>query len=65
MRYLKINTQTKVREEISNISIDNLTMDDLNRLSYMDATVHETLRLYSPVASILREARKDDCIPLG
>ena len=64
---LSINkhAQTKLREEISNISTDNPTMDDLNGLPYMDAVVRETLRLYSPVASIQREARKDDCIPLG
>ena len=40
-------------------------MDDLNGLPYMEAVVRETLRLYSPVASILREAKKDDCIPLN
>ena len=64
---LSINkhAQTKLREEISNISTDNPTMDDLNGLPYMDAVVRETLRLYSPVASIQREARKDDCIPLS
>ena len=40
-------------------------MDDLNGLPYMDAVVRETLRLCPPTASILREAMKDDCIPLG
>ena len=59
------HAQTKLREEISNISTDNPTMDDLNGLSYMDAVVREILRLYPPVAGILREARKDDCIPLS
>ena len=64
---LSINkhAQTKLREEISNISTDNPTMDDLNGLPYMDAVVRETLRLYSPVASVDREAEKDDCIPLS
>ena len=57
--------QTKLREEISNISTDNPTMDDLNGLPYMDAVVRETLRLYPPLPSVLREARKDDCIPLS
>ena len=59
------HAQTKLREEISNISTDNPTMDDLNGLPYLEAVVRETLRLYPPVASILREARKDDCIPLS
>ena len=57
--------QTKLREEISNITTENPTMDDLNGLPYMDAVVRETLRLYPAVASILRQAAKDDCIPLS
>ena len=52
-------------EEIYNISTDNPTMDDLNGLPYLDAVVRETLRLYPAVGSILREAGKDDCIPLS
>ena len=59
------HVQTKLREEISNISTDNPTMDDLNGLPYMDAVVRETLRLYPAVANIVREAGKDDCIPLS
>ena len=59
------HAQTNLREEISNISTDNPSMDDLNGLPYMDAVVRETLRLHPPVATILREARKDDCIPLS
>ena len=57
--------QTKLREEIYNVSTDNPTMDDLNGLPYMDAVVRETLRLYPPVGSVGREASKDDCIPLS
>ena len=57
--------QTKLREEMYNISTDNPTMDDLNGLPYMDSVVRETLRLHPPVSSTLREARKDDCIPLS
>jgi Cytochrome P450 len=59
------HAQTKLREEISNISTDNPTMDDLNGLPYMDAVVRETLRLHPPVPGLLREAGKDDCIPLS
>jgi len=59
------DAQTKLREEISSISTDNPTMDDLNGLPYMDAVVRETLRLYPPVPSVVREASKDDCIPLS
>ena len=59
------DVQTKLREELYNISTDNPTMDDLNGLPYLDAVVRETLRLYPAVGSILREAGKDDCIPLS
>ena len=57
--------QTKLREEVSELSTDNPSMDDLNGLQYLDAVVRETLRLYPAVGSIVREAVKDDCIPLS
>ena len=57
--------QTKLREEVSNVSTDNPTMDDLNGLPYLDAVVRETMRLYSPVSIILKAADKDDFIPLS
>ena len=59
------NIQTKLREELSSLSTDNPSMDDLNGLPYLDAVVRETLRVYSPVPSLIREATKDDCIPLS
>jgi cytochrome P450 len=59
------DAQTRLREEISNISTDNPTMDDLNELPYMDAVVREILRLYPAVGSIVRQAGKDDFIPLN
>ena len=59
------DAQRRLREEISNISTDNPTMDDLNGLPYMDAVVRETLRLYPAVGGIVRQAGKDDCIPLN
>ena len=59
------HVQTKLRQELSNISTDNPTMDDLNGMPYLDAVVRETLRLYPPLPAILRSAKKDDCIPLS
>ena len=59
------DAQTRLREEIYNISTENPTMDDLNGMPFMDAVVRETLRLYPAVAGVVREARKDDCIPLS
>ena len=58
------HVQTKLREELSIVSIDNPTMDDLNGLPYLDAVVRETLRLHPALSIVLRAAGKDDCIPL-
>ena len=57
--------QTKLRLEVSDVPTDNPTMDDLNGLPYLDAVVRETLRLYPPIPSSARAAKKDDCIPLS
>ena len=59
------HVQTKLRQEISNVSTDNPTMDDLNALPYLDVVVRETLRLYPAVPNVIRAAKKDDCIPLN
>jgi len=59
------DAQTKLREEVSNLSTENPSMDDLNGFPYLDAVVRETLRLYPPVSGVLREAVKDDYIPLS
>jgi len=59
------HVQTKLRQEISDVSTDNPTMDDLNGLPYLDAVVRETLRLYPAVPAVIRAAKKDDCIPLN
>ncbi|KAK1234630.1 hypothetical protein PQX77_002169, partial [Marasmius sp. AFHP31] len=40
-------------------------MDQLNALPYLDAVVRETLRLLAPVQATIREATRDDVIPLS
>ncbi|KAL4242978.1 Cytochrome P450 superfamily protein [Abortiporus biennis] len=56
--------QTKLRDELFSLSTDTPTMDELNSLSYLDMVLRETLRLHAPVAGTLRQAGKDDIIPL-
>jgi cytochrome P450 len=58
------DVQAKLREEASGLCTDNPSMDDLNGLPYLDAVVRETLRLFPAVPSVIREAVKDDYIPL-
>lgn len=57
--------QTKLRAELLAFGSDP-TYDQLtNSLPYLDAVVHETLRLYPPLAEFIRQAREDDIIPLS
>lgn len=56
--------QRKLRAELSTLSTDNPTMDELNALPYLDAVVRESLRIYAPVPSTIRVATQDDVLPL-
>ncbi|KIK74026.1 hypothetical protein PAXRUDRAFT_836093, partial [Paxillus rubicundulus Ve08.2h10] len=57
--------QNKLREELSQLRGDP-TWDQLtNGLPYLDAVVHETLRLHAPLSETIRIATEDDIVPLS
>jgi len=57
--------QEKLREELSTVTNDRPTLDELNALPYLDMVVRENLRLHAATASTTRRAMKDDVIPLA
>ncbi|KAJ7642116.1 cytochrome P450 [Roridomyces roridus] len=57
--------QSRLREELLELSMDNPTLDELNSLEYLESLVRETLRLYAPVAFTNRVAMQDDIVPLA
>ena len=59
--------QEKLRAEIleaQNIFGEELNYDTLSTLPYLDAVCRETLRLYPPIATLVRVAKKDTVLPL-
>lgn len=56
--------QAKLRRELASVSTALPGMDELQALPYLDAVVRETLRVYSPVPSVIRVASRDDVIPM-
>jgi len=58
------DVQSKLREELLQISTGTPTMDDLTSLPYLDAVVRETLRLNTPVTVVSKIAMKDDMVPV-
>jgi hypothetical protein len=61
----KRDSQAKLRAELTSVSTDNPTMDELNSLPYLDAVVRETLRVHAPVPTTMRVAKRDDVVPLS
>ncbi|KAG6375250.1 cytochrome P450 [Boletus reticuloceps] len=58
--------QTKLRNELIELGPTDPTYDQLsNGLPYLDAVVHETLRMHAPVRETTRMADEDDVIPLS
>ncbi|KAI0768802.1 cytochrome P450 [Trametes elegans] len=61
---INLAAQKKLRDELLSLQTDTPTMEQLSALPYLDCVVRETLRLYAPVTMLIREARKDDVIPV-
>ncbi|KAE9396154.1 cytochrome P450 [Gymnopus androsaceus JB14] len=63
------DVQDKMRQEISQARRErqgeNLSYDELVTLPYLDAVCRETMRLYPPVAHVLRRATEDSVVPLS
>ncbi|KAF5337020.1 hypothetical protein D9611_002915 [Ephemerocybe angulata] len=61
------NVQSKLREEIRKVKqeFEEPDYDQLSSLTYLDAVCRESLRLYSPVPLVTRQARKDAFLPLS
>ncbi|KAF7308128.1 Cytochrome P450 [Mycena chlorophos] len=57
--------QAKLRAELLALDTSTPTMDELNRLPYLEAVIRETLRLHAPVVFVQRTAMQDDVLPLG
>ncbi|KAL0563067.1 hypothetical protein V5O48_019012 [Marasmius crinis-equi] len=63
------DVQAKLREELRAARAaqggKDVPYDELVSLPYLDALCRETLRLYAPVARVLRETNKDTVLPLS
>ncbi|KAJ7627748.1 cytochrome P450 monooxygenase [Mycena polygramma] len=59
------SVQKRLRDELLTVGSDNPTMDDLNSLPYLETVLREVMRVYPPVAFTMRQAMKDDVLPLS
>ncbi|KAI5822218.1 cytochrome P450 [Schizophyllum commune Tattone D] len=59
--------QTRLRNELQSFAVagGQPTMDELNTLPYLDMFAKEVLRFYAPVPWGMRQAVKDDVVPLA
>jgi cytochrome P450 len=57
--------QTRLREELLALDVDPTYDQFKASLPYLDAVVHEILRLHPPVGEFIRLAAADDVIPLS
>ncbi|KAG8855329.1 hypothetical protein FRB96_007127 [Tulasnella sp. 330] len=57
--------QDRLRAELSTLSPEEPSMEELNALPYLDAVIRENLRINTVVIGVPREAARDDVIPLS
>ncbi|KAI5118123.1 hypothetical protein M0805_008032 [Coniferiporia weirii] len=57
--------QSRLRAELLSVPTDELSMEELNALPFLDAVVRETLRVHAAVPATGRVAMRDDVIPLN
>ena len=57
--------QTLLREEVLGVPTSSPSMEDLDKLPYLESVIKETMRLHGPVSMSARIAEKDDVIPLS
>ncbi|KAG8889125.1 hypothetical protein FRB98_005740 [Tulasnella sp. 332] len=57
--------QDKLRAELLTLSSEQPTMEELNALPYLDAVIRENLRLNPAVSALIRQAGREDVIPLS
>ncbi|KAG8855330.1 hypothetical protein FRB96_007128 [Tulasnella sp. 330] len=57
--------QDRLRDELSMLASEEPSMEELNALPYLDAVIKEDLRVNAVVSAVIREAARDDVIPLS
>ncbi|KAI4293824.1 cytochrome P450 [Schizophyllum commune Loenen D] len=64
---LDLGMQSRLRDELQSLTFAGAepTMDELNTLPYLDMFTKEVLRFYSPVPWVMRQAVRDDVVPLA
>lgn len=56
--------QSRLRDEVLAVPTSTPSFDELNALPFLDAVIHETLRVFSPVPGSMRLVQKDTILPM-